>query len=183
MFSVSKTTGYAIRAMCCLDLSRDQLVRARQIADCTDMPKPYLSKVLHALGRSGLITTKRGRRGGFALARPPAQITLLDIVEAVEGTDWLEHCLLGMTECREERSCPTREFWKIERKRIRAELARLTLAMISEFKVAAGEARECRPMPRPAARRVQRARSSSRMGRLHLSKRSQPRKRMKEQRR
>jgi len=165
MLSMSKTTGHAIRAMCCLDRSKDRLVRARQIADCTGMPKPYLSKILHALGRSGLITTKRGRRGGFALARPAWQISLLDIVEAVEGTAWQEGCLLGISECTDERSCPTREFWKVERERIRAELARLTLVKVSEFEAAGGRARECSPRPDPTARRIKRVRSAPGMRR------------------
>jgi Rrf2 family transcriptional regulator, iron-sulfur cluster assembly transcription factor len=143
MLSLSHTTGYAIRALCCLERSGDRLVRSQQIADCTGMPKPYLSKTLHALGQSGLITTKRGYRGGFVLARPATRIRLLDIVEAVEGEAWQPRCLLGMAECSDDRGCPTHEFWKLERERIRAELARLTLAVVSGFEAAAGNVHAC----------------------------------------
>lgn len=133
MFSLSQTAGYAIRALCCLERSGGRWVQARQIAACAGIPKPYLSKILHALGRSELIRTKRGYRGGFVLARPAERICLLEIVEAVEGRSWQPSCVLGMAVCSDERRCPLHAFWKVERERIRAELARLSLSAISEF--------------------------------------------------
>ncbi|MHC4710827.1 MAG: RrF2 family transcriptional regulator, partial [Planctomycetota bacterium] len=99
MLSLSQTTGYAILALSCLVEDQDRWVLSRDIAATTEIPGPYLSRVLHALGRSGLIRTKRGYRGGFALARPASRISLLDVAEAVEGRDWKAPCLLGLTSC------------------------------------------------------------------------------------
>lgn len=143
MLCLSQTSGYAIRALCCLDRCGGRWVRAWQIAACTGIPKAYLSKTLHALGRCGLIATKRGYQGGFQLARPAGRIRVLDIVEAVEGAAWQPRCLLGMADCSDRRSCPTHEFWKVQRERIRAELARLTLAAVSEFEAAMGNTHTC----------------------------------------
>ena len=84
MLCLSQTAGYAILAMSCLDPSGKRRVLAREIAARSGVPSPYLSKLLHALGRAKLIQAKRGYRGGFLFARPPDRIRLLDVVEAVE---------------------------------------------------------------------------------------------------
>jgi len=131
MLSLSQTTGYAILALGCLDSSGNQPVLAKQIAGCSGIPLPYLSKVLHALTRSDLIVSKRGYKGGFTLARPAQEISLADVAQAVEGPDWLPDCLLGLAGCESRVACPTHDFWQAQRERIRAELKRVTLAQVS----------------------------------------------------
>jgi len=133
MLALSQTTGYAILALSCLGDCEGRWVLAKDIAGCTGIPLPYLSKLLHALTGSGLIVAKRGYRGGFQIARPAERISLLDVAEAVEGRKWLPVCLLGLAECSDERACPTHEFWKKERGRIEKELSRLTLHDVAEF--------------------------------------------------
>jgi len=126
-------SGYAILALACLNSRQGQWVLVQEIADRTDIPKPYLHKILHALGKCGLIHTKRGYHGGMALSRPAAQITLLDVVQAVEGEKWSKRCLLGLAECSDERACPTHDFWKTERKRIEDKLKKITLAKVADY--------------------------------------------------
>ncbi|MHC4128187.1 MAG: RrF2 family transcriptional regulator [Planctomycetota bacterium] len=133
MLSLSQTTGYAILALSCLVEDEDRWVLSKDIAAATHIPGPYLSRVLHALGRSGLIRAKRGYRGGFALTRPASRISLLDVVEAVEGRQWRAPCLLGLTDCAQIRGCPTHAFWKRELARIERELRRTTLARVGAF--------------------------------------------------
>jgi Rrf2 family protein len=65
---------------------------AAQLAEHFDVPAPYLAKQLQALVRAGVFTATTGPRGGFRLARPPEQITLLDVVEAVDGTSRFYQC-------------------------------------------------------------------------------------------
>lgn len=151
--SLSRTTGYAIQALSMMQAEGGRRVLAHEIAERTGIPSPYLSKTLHALGRRGLITTKRGFHGGFMLAAPPEKISLLQIADAVEGPQWRSHCLLGMTECSDERACPTHAFWKAERARVETELRRLTLAELSAFHWASPKP------PRRARRRTKRPRS------------------------
>lgn len=135
MLSLSQTAGYAIRALGCLADTdgAGRWVLARDIAGCTGIPKPYLSKILHSLVRAGLVQAKRGYRGGFALARPGAAISLLDVVKAVEGEAWAPRCLLGLAECSDDRSCPTHAFWSVERERIADELQRISLDDVAAF--------------------------------------------------
>ena len=133
MLALSQTTGYAILALSCLEESKGALMLAQDIARYTGIPLPYLSKILHSLGQSGLIHGKRGYRGGFVLAHPASRITLMDIVEAVDGHKWEPRCLLGLEECSDERACPTHEFWKVERQRIEDELRRITLHEVARF--------------------------------------------------
>jgi Rrf2 family protein len=138
MLSLTQTTGYAILALTCLEGGEDQWVLSRDIATATGIPGPYLSKILHALGRSGLIRAKRGYRGGFTLARPASRISLLDVAEAVEGRNWMPQCLLGLTVCSQIRACPTHAFWKREQARIEEELRKITLAQVADFERRSG---------------------------------------------
>ncbi len=106
---------------------------AKDISKNTGISLPYLSKLLHALTGSGLVHAKRGYRGGFQLAQPAEQITLMEVAEAVGGSDWLPTCLLGLEECSDQRACPTHEFWEKERSRIENELKRQTLRDVARF--------------------------------------------------
>ena len=96
MLSLSQTSGYGILALGCLDSSAGGYLQAKDIAACTGVPLPYLSKLLHILATYGLVASKRGYQGGFHLVRPAEQISLLDIAEAVEGKNWCPKCLLGL---------------------------------------------------------------------------------------
>lgn len=132
MLSLSATTGYAIKALRCLESGTCQPHHITDIARCSRVPRPYLAKIINSLSQSGLVSTKRGYRGGIALARPAVSINLLEIVIAVEGEHWMGDCLLGLADCREPNECPTIEFWSRIRKEIERELARLTLADLIE---------------------------------------------------
>lgn len=148
MLSLSQTTGYAIQALGCLDPAGKQLVLARTIAEQTSIPKPYLSKILHWLRKSGLIVAKRGYRGGVALSRPANTISLLEVAEAVKGDEWRPRCLLGLSVCTDERTCPVHAFWTVERDKIEAQLRNVTLAEATAFEQAWAEVR-----PRSAPKR------------------------------
>lgn len=127
MLCLSQTTGYAILALSSIERAHGSRVLARDIARATGIPLPYLSKILQALGQSGLIRGKRGFHGGFSLARPADQISIMDVTEAVEGRRWLAPCLLGMSACNDPDHCPLHRFWGPMRQRIERELKRRTL--------------------------------------------------------
>lgn len=131
MFGLSHTAGYALLALAYLEDREGHWVLAKDIAAATGTAGPYLSKILHTLAKVGLIRAKRGYRGGFALARPAAEIGLLEIVDAVEDRARTPRCLLGLVECSDQRDCPVHHVWKTARTRIEAYLQRLTLAEIA----------------------------------------------------
>lgn len=132
MLSLSLTTGYAVLALSCLRQCDRELVLAKDIAKCTGIPLPYLLKLLHAMRKAGLVTAKRGYRGGFALTRPAERISLLEVAEAVDGQKWLPRCLLGLDDCSDKRQCPTHDFWKIQRRKIEAKLRQTTVRDVAE---------------------------------------------------
>jgi Rrf2 family transcriptional regulator, iron-sulfur cluster assembly transcription factor len=133
MLSLSHTTGYAIMALGFLNECGGRLVLAKDITNSTNIPLPYLSKILNALTRTGLIVGKRGYQGGFALSRSADKISLCDVADAVEGPDWLPACPLGIVGCSKHPLCPIHEFWVSQRAKILKELRSLTLADMSEY--------------------------------------------------
>jgi Rrf2 family iron-sulfur cluster assembly transcriptional regulator len=131
MLSLSQTTGYAIKAMSYLRHDRACLIR--EVAEVTGIGKPYLAKIFNLLVNKGLVLGKRGHRGGILLARPAADIVLLEIVYAIEGDSWSRRCLLGMRECDPNNLCPTHDLWMQMKEQIRDSLARITLAEVSNL--------------------------------------------------
>jgi Rrf2 family protein len=128
MLGLSQTTGYAVRALICLGEHRDRACLIRGVAKCAGIPRAYLARIINDLTYTGLVIAKRGYRGGIALARPAGEITLLQVVEAVEGPDWIASCLLGLNDCAAHRNCPTHVFWQRTAKQLKAVMARTTLA-------------------------------------------------------
>lgn len=134
MFSLSQTTGYAIKALTCI-AGNCEVKQIRDIAECTGIPVSYLAKVIHRLGKAGVLVSKRGNKGGVWLTRNPAELSLLEISKAVDGEDQFTSCLLGMESCSDARACPTHEFWKPVRKQIRSQLENTTLADVLKFEM------------------------------------------------
>ena len=103
------------------------LVTVREIADATGVSQPYLRKILHYLRRAGVLDAKRGYRGGFILAREPADITAFDVILAVEGESWKVGCLLHPTSRPEDVDCAVQGLWGGLRSVIEEKLRTVTL--------------------------------------------------------
>lgn len=93
---ISQTAEYALRAIVVLAQGPDQVMLTPQIAAATKVPPAYLAKVLQTLGRHGLVHSQRGLGGGFSLAKEPAQITVLEVVNAVDPLKRIERCPLDL---------------------------------------------------------------------------------------
>jgi len=122
---VSTRGDYAARALLSLALhGSNQPTSVKEIAERTTLPQPYLEQILLAVKGAGLVRSKRGVGGGYVLARPPGEITLAEIVAAVEGplTTLMEdhdHC---------EGHCVLQEVWVCVSDETRRTLERFTLA-------------------------------------------------------
>jgi Rrf2 family protein len=92
----SQTVEYALRAMVHLASTAPEPQTTEQIARRTQVPQAYLSKVLQSLVQAGLVRSQRGIGGGMALARPPAEITILAVVNAVDPIKRLRTCPLNL---------------------------------------------------------------------------------------
>jgi Rrf2 family protein len=79
--------------------------KIQEIARAQYVPREYLAKIIQKLAQAGIVTTHRGVGGGITLARPPEEITLLDIVEAIEGPVALNSCFIRPGECPRESYC------------------------------------------------------------------------------
>ena len=96
-------------------------IRARR-----DLPKQYLAKIFASLARADLLTPVRGKHGGYVLARELGRITILDIIEAVEGPIALNYCQHDPPKC-DETHCPLRRMWTDLQKTVRKKLGSVTL--------------------------------------------------------
>ena len=128
MLCFSKSTGYAIQALACAEALQPHPALIRDVARCTGIPRAYLARIVSRLAHQGIVATKRGQHGGLVLTHAASQVSLLDVVLAVEGKDWIGPCLLGMKECGRSFACPLRGFWGKMRRQIEAELRRRNLA-------------------------------------------------------
>ncbi|HOE94964.1 MAG TPA: Rrf2 family transcriptional regulator [Candidatus Sumerlaeota bacterium] len=108
----SQTSEYAIRALSILArYPRDQFILVGTLAQSAELPHHYLSKILQNLVRMQILESRKGSKGGFRLARDPNEITLYEIVNAIENLGQTRRCLLGQADCSDERACPLHEFW------------------------------------------------------------------------
>ncbi len=92
----SRTVEYALRAVIHLAHEAPKARTTAQIADATQVPKDYLSKILQGLVKKGLVETQRGVGGGVSLTRTPEEITILDVVNAVEPIARIATCPLNL---------------------------------------------------------------------------------------
>lgn len=110
--SLGRKGDYAVRAM--LALARaygDGRRKARQISQVMDIPERYLPQVMAPLVRGGLVQATAGPDGGYELAHPPHDITLLQVIEAAEGPIAGDQCLLEGGPCDWKDVCPVHEVW------------------------------------------------------------------------
>jgi len=112
---ISRQADYAIRAI--LDLSSipaGELTQTREIAHRQEIPEKYLPTIVRTLARAGLLRTLRGSHGGISLSRSPQEITLRDVVEAIDGPILLNRCEIRPGECSvgESGYCSLHEFWQ-----------------------------------------------------------------------
>lgn len=111
---LSRHADYALRIV--LDLALRPSSRIRDIAYRRKAPPAFLAKIVRDLARAGLVRSLRGRKGGVALARPASRITVLQVIEAVDGPLAVNRCVPGGGGCLLSRSCPARPLWlKLQR--------------------------------------------------------------------
>lgn len=111
---LTKKADYALRAVYYITrLPEDKLASIGEIADRQGAPREFLAKILKQLTRAGILKSFQGIKGGYQLSRPPAQISFLDIIEAVEGPILLNQCCKSDPGCCELfDSCDMRHFWR-----------------------------------------------------------------------
>ncbi|GAB5555374.1 MAG: hypothetical protein Sapg2KO_49650 [Saprospiraceae bacterium] len=104
----SKACKYAIRAVLYLAVHTDKenKLGTKDIAEALEVPAPFLAKILQQLSRHHLLSSSKGTGGGFYLSDEQFGITLMEVIEVVDGPDVLNSCILGLPECSSEHPCP-----------------------------------------------------------------------------
>ena len=130
MIRLGKLTDYAVLLMCQIARSpHTKWHTARGLAEECHLPMPTVGKLLRTLLRNGLLTSHRGIKGGYVLARPPELIPLTDIISALEGPFALTQCSSAVGDpCDLESSCPVRDNQRIISQAIRGALEQVMLS-------------------------------------------------------
>lgn len=150
--TLGKRGDYAVRAMLDLSHHHDGTRRkAREIAAAMNIPPAFLPQILADLVHAGLLTAVAGQRGGYALTRAPETISLLDVVEAAEGTAGIPSCVLRDVPCGTNGHCEVHNAWSAALDELRSALDHTTFAALVHEARAPGPART-----RGAAQRRQR---------------------------
>lgn len=129
----SKSCEYALQAS--LYLARQpegEFVLLRDISERLGIPHHFLSKVLQMLARGEILTSSKGATGGFALAHSSKEISLIDVVRAVDGEKFLDECVLGFPGCGDKHPCPVHPQWKRAKEIVLNILHKKTLAELSK---------------------------------------------------
>jgi len=109
---ITRQADYAVRAVLYLaQLGEDKRAATSQIAQRQQIPPSFLAKIVSQLSVAGLLQTSRGARGGVSLARSPEKISLLEVVEAIDGPILLNECVSHNGACVFGDDCPMRPIW------------------------------------------------------------------------
>lgn len=128
MLRVSKLTDYATVVLAQMARSAERVHTASDLAERTKLSQPTVAKLLKKFVRGGLLTSYRGSHGGYLLARPPEEISAVDIIDTVEGPFAMTECSLGQDQCDLEQVCNVGHHWQRINGLIRAALDDVSLA-------------------------------------------------------
>ena len=112
MLRVTKLTDYATVVLTALAAQSDAVLSASELAELAGLEIPTVAKVLKPLAQAGLVEGFRGAHGGYRLARPAADITLVEVVEAMEGPLGMTECSVHEGNCTIEDHCGVRANWR-----------------------------------------------------------------------
>jgi len=127
---LNRESEYAIRSLVLLGIESQRPVSVREIAARTDVPERFLSRVLAELAWAGVVTSRIGRSGGYVLARDPERLSLLEVVESVEGPARSGRCVLRQQGCDPDLPCAIHPIWAAAQDGLIDRLGETTLAQL-----------------------------------------------------
>ncbi len=133
MIKLSNLADYAVELMCCIALKPEDIHSSAGLAEMTRIPLPTVSKILGTMVRARLLTSHRGLNGGFSLANEASNISIADIIEAVDGPVQLTNCLGDdISDCDRVSSCGTRSQWYRINEAVKGALGSVLLSQMIE---------------------------------------------------
>lgn len=129
---ITRQADYAIRAVRYLARQGNQRAATSTVAKEMKIPPSFLAKIISQLSISGLVHTSRGARGGVMLARPPEEITLLEVVEAIDGPILLNECVGDPGSCEFADECAMHPIWVEAQELLTRRLRETTFAQLTK---------------------------------------------------
>lgn len=108
---ITRKTDYAIRCVLHLAQKKGETIMVNEIASEREIPKSFLAKILQKLAKAGIVESLRGVKGGFRLAKKPSAISLLEVVEAMEGSVAMNICAVDKKACGFSSTCVVHPVW------------------------------------------------------------------------
>lgn len=130
---ISQGAQYAISAIIAISKhAEDGAVSATYLSKSLNCPTAYLSQILAKLKEPGILKSQRGLKGGVYLAKKIDAITMMDVIAAIDGTEFFDKCFMGIEGCGHIEPCPFHHFWSVERTKIKQWLENTTFAEVDE---------------------------------------------------
>ena len=130
---LTRKGDYAIRGIIYLARQpQDSIALLSEIAASVQVPQTFLAKIFQQFSKSGIVKSYRGTGGGFILARPPEQITLLEVVETIEGPITPNRCVAGPGSCEHDTTCSVHPVWADVQQKLRELLDGVTLKELAQ---------------------------------------------------
>jgi FeS assembly SUF system regulator len=134
MIILSKLADYGVIVATHLAIHPERQENAATIAAATQLPQATVAKVLKAMAHAGLATATRGAAGGYRLARQPKDISVAEVVAAIDGDIGLTQCSIHTGDCQRTTYCPTRPHWAAINRAVGTALSAVSLAdMLNPF--------------------------------------------------
>jgi FeS assembly SUF system regulator len=134
MIRITKQTDYGIVLLTHLAAHPDRPYNAPELSAEARLPLPMVSKILKLLAKEGLLVSHRGVKGGYSLSRPAAEITMAEIIAALEGPIAITECVSVESDCTHEALCPVRSNWRRINDAVRTALVGISLAEMAQPK-------------------------------------------------
>ncbi len=122
----STATGYALRALAAFPEDGSYCL-SKDLSSQLDLPGPYLAKILQGLVQTGILESVRGPKGGFRLLRPAHRITVGEVVNALEGPDPMDGCVMGFPVCSGDHPCPLHDAWSAVKAQVASSMTEATI--------------------------------------------------------
>jgi Rrf2 family protein len=127
---VTREADYAVRTVLYLARNSTRTASVAEVARAMHIPKSFLAKIVQRLVRRHILVSMRGMKGGFMLAAKPSEISLLDILESIQGPTGINVCAIESRRCRLSATCSVHPVWVQIRKEVEHRLKKQTIAKL-----------------------------------------------------
>lgn len=130
---ISRKADYAVRTVLCLAKNKEKTMKVHEISQKMKIPRSFLAKILQVLAKNKLVQSVKGIRGGFKLNKKPDKITLLEVLEIIDGPIALNQCAVDRRVCSLINRCSVHPVWVQLRKDMRKRLAGMNFKKLARL--------------------------------------------------